>query len=64
MFAGHDFGERTCGLNYDRTVDAIGRAKEAAKDGILRLELDRLVERARVTVTVEDEDREELQTIE
>lgn len=47
--------ERTTGLNYDGTVEAIGTVKEAAKDGILALELNRLVERAPIRVEIEDE---------
>lgn len=52
--AGDTFRERTTGLNYDLTVNAIARAKQEATDGILHLELDRLVERAKVQVEVVD----------
>lgn len=41
--------ERTTGLNYEGTVEAIGTVKKAAKDGILALELNRLVERAPIS---------------
>jgi ferredoxin len=46
--------ERTTGLNYDRTVEAIGTVKEAAlaKDGEMYLEIDRLVARSPLTVEV------------
>ena len=46
--------ERTTGLNYDRTVEAIGAVKQAALDGdgIIHLELDRLVKRATINVEV------------
>jgi ferredoxin len=49
-----NFRERTTGLNYDRTIEAIGRAKEAATDGILMLEINRLVKRAEIVVEVQD----------
>ena len=58
-----DFRERTTELNYDRLVEVIGRAKDASSDGTLMLELDRLVERAVVTVEVEDTSTGETQTI-
>mmetsp|Transcript_16629 Transcript_16629/g.31623 ORF Transcript_16629/g.31623 Transcript_16629/m.31623 type:complete len:345 (-) Transcript_16629:122-1156(-) len=46
--------ERTTGLNYDRTVEAVGDVKEAALkgDGTLHLELNRLVKRATIQVQV------------
>ena len=46
--------ERTTGLNYDRTVEAIGDVKDAALqvDGTLHLELNRLVKRATIQVQV------------
>lgn len=49
-----NFRERTTGLNYDRTIEAIGRAKEAATDGIVMLELNRLIKRAEIIVEVQD----------
>lgn len=46
--------ERTTGLNYDRMVEAIGDVKGAALkgDGLLHLELNRLVKRATIQVQV------------
>lgn len=55
------FQARTTGLNYDGTVEAIGLAKEQALskdaegDGILSLQLNRLVRRAKILVEVQDE---------
>jgi ferredoxin len=63
VIAGDDFRERTTGLNYDRTVEAIGRAKEESTDGTLMLELNRLVKRAEILVDVENGDTGEVQTI-
>ena len=50
--------ERTTGLNYDLTVQAIGAVKEAAMqgDGIMHLELNRLVKRATIQVDVVEPD--------
>jgi len=49
-----NYRERTTGLNYDLTVEAIGRAKEAAEGGKLMLEVNRIVKRAEVVVEVDD----------
>lgn len=51
-----NFRERTTGLNYDLTIEAIGRAKEAASDGVLLLEINRLVKRAEIVVELQDSD--------
>lgn len=64
----HRMFERTVGLNYDGTVEAIGAVKEAVAaagggDKIV-LELNRLVERARVSVEIDDEEGNRIQTIE
>lgn len=53
VFAG-PFRGRTTGLNYERTVEVITAAKEAAVDGKITLELNRLVERAKIKVEVLD----------
>jgi ferredoxin len=49
-----EFKGRTTGLNYDRTVEVIGEAKEATTNGMITLEINRLVERAAITVEVDD----------
>lgn len=49
--------ERTTGLNYDLTVDCLGRVKAAAVEStnpVLTLQLNRLVERAPIRVEVDD----------
>jgi len=58
--------ERTVGLNYDRTVEAIGDVKRVAAeiDGILILEINRLVKRAPIEVQVEVDGSSEVRTIE
>jgi hypothetical protein len=55
---GSNFRERLTGLDYDRTVEAIGRAKQAAAEaikdkgrtGTVIFDAERLVERATITV--------------
>lgn len=54
---------RTTGLNYDRTVEVIGEAKEASQDGVITLELNRLVARAKIVIQVEDGSGVTLKTI-
>lgn len=54
IFVGDTFRERTTALNYDRTVEVIQAAKEAARGGPIRLEINRLVPRAKIEVEVED----------
>lgn len=53
-----DYRERSLGLNYDRTVEILSEAKELAiaGKGKLQLELNRLVERASITVEVDTGD--------
>ncbi|KAL7577708.1 hypothetical protein ACA910_015216 [Epithemia clementina (nom. ined.)] len=62
------FQARTTGLNYEGTVEVIGLAKEAATgpqgDGILSLQLNRLVKRATIVVQVQDEKGDFATTIE
>jgi ferredoxin len=53
---GTDFRERLTALNYDLTVEAIGRAKAVAGAKQLSFEADRLVERAPITVQVVEGD--------
>ncbi|CAB9504234.1 2Fe-2S iron-sulfur cluster binding domain [Seminavis robusta] len=59
--AGGQFRERVTGANYDVTVQEIGKAKEIAMNSDQRifLELNRLVERARITVQVDREGKSE-----
>lgn len=56
--AGPKFRERVTGSNYDVTVDVIGIAKDIALgpdgDGIISLELNRVVKRAKIVVEVDD----------
>lgn len=59
VIVGDSWKERTTGLNYDLTVETIGKAKEeAAKQNtnMIALEFNRLVPRARVRVQVESGD--------
>jgi len=56
---GHSWKERTTGLDYDLTVEAIGKAKEEAakqRTNKISLEFNRLVPRARVQVQVVSSD--------
>mmetsp|Transcript_15690 Transcript_15690/g.43999 ORF Transcript_15690/g.43999 Transcript_15690/m.43999 type:complete len:195 (-) Transcript_15690:228-812(-) len=46
--------ERTIGLNYDSTVEAIGRSKHMAVGNKLTLELTRVVKRAEIMIEVDD----------
>eukprot|EP00978_Attheya_sp_CCMP212_P007282 scaffold16939_cov51-Attheya_sp.AAC.4 len=56
VFVGDDYKESTTGLNYDETVATIEEAKKyAADDGIIFLELNRVVKKAKVKVIVEQD---------
>ncbi|EEC46319.1 predicted protein [Phaeodactylum tricornutum CCAP 1055/1] len=46
--------ERVTAFNYDKTVEAIGRAKESSTDGTITLELNRLIKRLPVRVEIDD----------
>ncbi len=54
VIAGDDYRGRATGLNYERTVEIIGEAKQAMTDGSISLELNRLVQRASIQVEIED----------
>jgi len=56
VWVGDTFRDRTTGLNYDLTMEILGKAKEAAAkaDGVLTLQLNRVIERARIQVEVDD----------
>jgi ferredoxin len=56
--------ERTTGLNYDGTVEAIGTVKKAAKDGVLVLKLNRLVARAPIRIEIVHAENKVVKTIE
>lgn len=61
VFAGPDFKETTTALPYDDTVDVIDRAKKHALDtgdGVISLELNRVVKRAKVKVVVEEDGKD------
>jgi ferredoxin len=47
------YKENTAGMNYDRLVEVINEAKDASKDHRLLIEVNRLVERAKVQVEVD-----------
>lgn len=58
--------ERVTGRNYEETVKGLGRVKEAAltkNDGVIYLELNRMVERAKVRVEVDDGSGGEIKVI-
>lgn len=59
VFAGDDFKESVTGFDYDDTVKVIQRAKKHSLDhgghGVVSLELNRLVKKATVHLTVEDD---------
>lgn len=57
VFVGDDFKESTTGMDYDDTVEVIDRAKQVALDqnGMISLELNRLVKKAQVKVIVEND---------
>ena len=54
VWSGTSYKERTTAVDYDLTVDAIAKAKEASNDGTITLQINRLVERAKVIVEVDD----------
>lgn len=59
VWAGHGrdhLRERTTGLDYDLTVECLNKAKDVAvkTDGVLTLQLNRLIKRASIRVEVED----------
>ena len=59
VFAGTDFKESTTAVDYDETVDVLHRATAHARSlgrNSIELELNRIVQRAHVTVEVEDDD--------
>jgi ferredoxin len=59
VFSGDDFKESTTGLDYADTKDCIDRAIrhsiDRQRNGIITLELNRIVKRATVQVIVEDD---------
>jgi ferredoxin len=63
VFVGDTLQESTTGLDYDDTVDVLSRAKQVAqeKDGVITLEVNRLVKRAPVKVMVQQNDGSEVE---
>jgi ferredoxin len=54
ILSGDGYKERTIGVDYDFTVDAIAAAKQHATNGYITLQINRLVPKAKITVEVDD----------